>query len=190
MLKKFTGEVFKDLHIHPHLRRRYAISNYGRLVSYTESIDDGKVLKGSNTEGFRTFGYKVPKKGGKKYSYHHIMLHRKVAELFLPKESEDQTYVLHLDHRKDNDHVSNLKWATRAEQLEHWKKSPNVIAARYAPREIKGRKLTSTDVIRLKKRIFDPNRKTRMKLLAKEFNISEMQLFRIKRGENWGHIKV
>lgn len=190
MIKKFTGEVFKDFPVDARLRKRYAISNYGRLVSYTDNIDDGKLLKGSMTEGFRTFGYKIQKKNSKKYHYHHIMLYHKVAEQFLPKPSEEHTCVIHLDHRKDNDHVSNLKWVTRAEQLEHWKKSPNVIAARYAPREIKGRKLTSTDVIRLKKRIFDPNRKTRMKLLAKEFNISEMQLFRIKRGENWGHIKV
>lgn len=190
MFKKFTGEVFKDLPIDAPLRKRYALSNYGRLVSYNETIEDGNVLKGSRTEGFRTLSYKIPKKNSKKYRYHHVMLYRKVAELFIPKESEDQVCVLHLDYRKDNDHISNLKWATKAEQLEHWKKSPNVIAARYAPREIKGRKLTSTDVIRLKKRILDPNRKTRMKLLAKEFNISEMQLFRIKRGENWGHIQV
>lgn len=45
-------------------------------------------------------------------------------------------------------------------------------------------------MIRLKKRILDPNRKTRLRLIAKEFGISEMQLNRIKRGENWGHIKV
>jgi hypothetical protein len=36
----------------------------------------------------------------------------------------------------------------------------------------------------------DPNRKTRLKLIAKQFGISEMQLYRIKSGENWGHIKV
>jgi DNA-binding Xre family transcriptional regulator len=29
-----------------------------------------------------------------------------------------------------------------------------------------------------------------MKMLAKQFGISEMQVSRIKRGENWGHIKV
>jgi hypothetical protein len=26
--------------------------------------------------------------------------------------------------------------------------------------------------------------------LAKKFGVSEMTLYRIKRGENWGHIKV
>ena len=52
------------------------------------------------------------------------------------------------------------------------------------------KKLTSTDLIRIKKMIQDPNRKTRMKLIAKQFGISEMQLYRIKSGENWSHIKV
>jgi DNA-binding Xre family transcriptional regulator len=42
----------------------------------------------------------------------------------------------------------------------------------------------------LKKLISDPNRKTRLKMLAKQFGISEMQVSRIKSGENWGHIKI
>jgi hypothetical protein len=53
-----------------------------------------------------------------------------------------------------------------------------------------GPKLTETKVMRLKKILLDPNRKTRMKILAKQFGVSEMQLYRIKSGENWGHIKV
>jgi len=31
--------------------------------------------------------------------------------------------------------------------------------------------------------------KTRMKMIAKQFKISEMQLYRIKVGENWGWVK-
>ena len=54
----------------------------------------------------------------------------------------------------------------------------------------KGQKLNSTQVMLLKKKIFDPNRKTRLKILAKQFGISEMQLYRIKSGENWSHIKI
>jgi DNA-binding Xre family transcriptional regulator len=45
-------------------------------------------------------------------------------------------------------------------------------------------------VKRLKKKLLDPNRKTRYKILAKQFGVSEMQLHRIKTGENWGHIIV
>jgi DNA-binding Xre family transcriptional regulator len=47
-----------------------------------------------------------------------------------------------------------------------------------------------TQVMRLKKRLLDPNRKTRLKILAKQYGVTMMTLHRIKTGENWGHIKV
>ena len=55
---------------------------------------------------------------------------------------------------------------------------------------VQGHKLNATQVMRIKKMIADPERKTRMKMIAKQFNISEMQLYRIKSGENWGHIVI
>jgi len=90
-----------------------------------------------------------------------------------------------------------LKWATKAEMLEHSKKSPYVIAAKKkqlaelnAKRKHQGNKLNSTQVMLLKRRLADPNRKTRLKIIAKQFGVSEMTLQRIKTGENWGHIKI
>ena len=38
--------------------------------------------------------------------------------------------------------------------------------------------------------IWDPKRKLTHKQLAEKFGVSEMQLHRIKSGENWGHINV
>ena len=49
-------------------------------------------------------------------------------------------------------------------------------------------KLDSTQVMRIKRMIFDPQRKTRMRIIAKQFGISEMQLYRIKTGENWASV--
>jgi hypothetical protein len=101
---------------------------------------------------------------------------------------------LHLDYQRQNDNFRNLKWTTYQEVLEHRQKSPYIIKARINQREhnIKsdGRKLTVTKVIHLKKLLLDPKRKTRLKMLAKQFGISEMQVSRIKNGENWGHIKI
>ena len=75
------------------------------------------------------------------------------------------------------------------EMKAHQYKNPAVLQGRIKRIETKksngvGTKLTSTQVLRLKKRINDPNRKTRLRLIEKEFGISEMQLCRIKRGEN------
>ena len=40
------------------------------------------------------------------------------------------------------------------------------------------------------KRLLDkPGRKT-MKQIAEQFSISEMQLYRIKSGENWSHVTL
>ena len=78
--------------------------------------------------------------------------------------------------------------------IEHSRNSPFVIQARknLLEHNIKanGRKLTVTKVILIKKLLTKPNQRTRMKMIAKQFGVSEMQIYRIKSGENWGHIKV
>jgi len=189
MLQLLASETFKEIPIDIPLKLRYAISNYGRLISYSETFTDGRELKGGLADGYRTFVYKELQQDGKKKNKY-LFLYKLVANYFIPRDSEEQTKILHLDYKRDNDKVSNLKWATREEMLEHSRKSPHVIAARVKRLQNDGRKLTTTQVMRLKKQLLDPERKTRLKILAKQFGVSEMQLQRIKTGENWGHIIV
>jgi DNA-binding Xre family transcriptional regulator len=47
--------------------------------------------------------------------------------------------------------------------------------------------IKATEVMYFKKMLADPNRKTRLKILAKRFGVSEMTLHRIRTGENWSH---
>ena len=189
---KRVREEWKEFEIEVKGKVRYAVSNHGRLKSFVEDINEGRILKGSLTEGFLFLRYK--RFNNKKITNYQHSIHKMVAKLFIPKDNDQQEYVLHLDYDKVNNHVSNLKWATYDEMRAHGTKSPAVKAAFKKLQEYNikrdGAKLTSTDVIRLKRKILDPNRKTRLRLIAKEFGISEMQLNRIKRGENWGHIKV
>ncbi len=188
--RSFPDEQWKEIKFEPGvLKKRYAISNYGRLISFDQTMKDSTLLKGAKLGDYVTL--KVKMKGVNKSLY----LHRLVAEHFIEKEHDKQKYVIHIDYNKKNNHVSNLKWACDEEMMKHKLYSPNAIEARkklVEKRRLshKGNKLTSTEVIRLKKKIFDPNRKTRLKILAKQFGISEMQLYRIKSGENWGHIKI
>ncbi|MDI1255500.1 MAG: hypothetical protein PSV16_05320 [Flavobacterium sp.] len=188
MLRLYPSEIFRQVPIEVPLKFNYAVSNYGRLISYSDIFQDGREIKGGRSDGFRTLRY-TKQKDGKKKGYY-LMVYKLVAEFFMYKTSEEQKHVIHLDHSRDNDKVSNLKWVTREEMIEHSQKSPHVIAARLRRGHSDGIKLTSTDVIRLKKQLLNPNRKTRIKILAKQFGVSEMQLYRIKSGENWGHIKV
>jgi len=196
MLRFYPGEVFKEITLEGTLQFRYAISNCGRLASFTNEVSEGRLVKGSKQDGYRIWRYKIRDSDNKiRYKYH--FLYKLVAEYFIPKTSDEQVYVLHLNYNRAYDYVDNLKWATRAEMLAHGKKSPYVIEARKKQladlkekRLQKGNKLTSTQVMLLKKRLLDPNRKTRLKMLARQFGVTEMQLHRIKSGENWGHIKV
>ncbi len=182
----YSNEKWKEIdfsRFNPFLK--YAISNYGRIVSYVEDFKEGNLLKGGVLGGYPIL--KTRMNGVDRTIY----LHKLVAEYFLEKPSEDHHSVIHLDFNKKNNHTSNLKWATKVELVAHHKNNPNILEARKnSPKPQKGHKLTSTDVIRIKRMISNPKRKTRMKLIAKQFGISEMQLYRIKSGENWGHIKI
>lgn len=189
----FHNEVFKEVSFEPKMLLKYAISNYGRLVSYADQPENGRVVKGSITEGYRIFRYKY-RNADNVIKYPHKFFCKMVAEAFLPKMSDEQVFVLHLDRNRSNDYLANLQWATKAEMLAHSKKSHFVIEAKrkLVEHRIKsnGNKLTETQVIWLKKKLLDPNRKTRLRILAKQFGVSEMTLHRIRTGENWGHIKV
>jgi hypothetical protein len=184
MIKKFWNEEWKDIAIEvPGLQLTYAVSDYGRVVSYSSTVTEGRLLKGTITGGYRTLNLKPSGK------YLTIYVHRAIAQAFLTPLSADHKFVIHLDHNKTNNHINNLRWATKEEMEKHQQLSPAVIE-RKKKRHFKGHKLTETKVRLIKKMINDPNRKTRMKIIAKQFGVTEMQLYRIKSGENWGHVEV
>ena len=194
MVKILVGEEFKEVQLKGTLRNNYAVSNFGRLVSYQEDIEiDGRVLKGSYVNGYRILRYSYKDDAGKK-KYSQNLIYHLVAEHFLAAPTENQEYLLHLDFVKDNDISTNLKWATKDEFRDHFMKSPlyedGIEKSRKTRQKMDGNKLSTTDVIRIKKILANPNRKTRLKIIAKQFGISEMQLYRIKSGENWGHIQI
>ena len=199
ILEIYPDEIFKEIFdLEAELQRSYAISNYGRLVSYVAGIENGRLIQGSKEDGYRIWRYRVCL-GDKKVVYRHRFFYRLVAEQFIEKTSEEQVYVLHLDRNRANDKVSNLRWATKEEMLEHSKKSPYVIASKekrvqqleeYREKKSDGNKLTYRRVVFLKKKLLDPNRKTGLKILARQYGVTTMTLQRIKTGENWGHIKV
>jgi hypothetical protein len=192
MIRALYKEEWKEITIEHTLQMKYAVSNHGRIISYPEDMGEGRLLKGRLVNGYASLSYKYRLK--KKIKNKTLYVHKLVAEYFIPKKSEDQTYVIHLDNDKNNNHWKNLSWATRKEMYDHQNKNPLVVAKlkrmQDLNRERDGKKLTETKVKLLKKKLADPNRKTRMKVLAQQFGISEMQLYRIKTGENWGHVTV
>lgn len=192
MIRLNRGEEFREIKIDKSLKFRYAISNQGRLISFKNDFTDGNELNGGLVEGYKVFRYKITV-DGKRLSKH-FLFYRLVAEYFLTKTESDKNFVLHLDYNKINDRIENLSWANQQELTEHHSKNPAVIEGKLKIIEINkkadGRKLTSTQVIRIKKMLQRPDNKTRLVMIAKQFNITTQQLYRIRTGENWGHIKI
>ena len=120
------------------------------------------------------------------------LIHRLVATYFLEKPSEKHTVVAHINFEKLNNKYTNLKWMTPQENYEHQQKSPYVIKEKETrlhrrKEDSKATKLTVTKVMLLKKLL---NEGKPLKTLVKQFKISETQIFRIKRGENWADIEA
>ena len=188
----YPGEEFREIEVDFSVKLRYAVSNYGRMVSFSDEIKNGRLLKGTLSEGYKVFRFKIYR--DKKMLNSHLFIYKLVAQNFVPKTSEDQIHVIHIDHQRSNDDFRNLKWVTEAERQEHSQRSPLVIQARknrlQPATAINGHKLTVTRVMLIKKLLANPKQTTRLKMIAKQFGVSEMQIRRIKSGENWGYIKV
>lgn len=185
-MKKMNGENWKPLQFPgwKNLRKKYALSSQGRIASYNENLEtDGKLLQGSLTTGYRTLNLHRPGDNGTLY------IHREIARLFLPKPSSKSTYVIHNNHNKLDNSVKNLRWAGLQEMIEHQQKSPAKIAyKKIQANRSKGLKLNATQVKSIKKMLDDEKRKLTIKKLAEKFGVSEMTMYRIKSGENWGRV--
>ncbi len=179
-LKFYPTEQIEIMPIKRTLKgHRYAVTNYGRVIRFGTLPDEGTFAK----QYLISAGYPgvYIHDNGKRVN---ALVHRLVARFFLAKPAKDQVFVIHKDRDITNNRVANLKWVNKAEHLQHamagdaWKNSyakPN----RY--------KLTEDRVRMIRRKIAEG--KTRMKIIAKQFGVTEMQLYRIKSGENWGWVK-
>ncbi len=174
--------IFEDERVDEIEKERLLISSFGRVKSYrgrrrNEISKEARLLKGSLTNGYNSIMVNF-KDGRQRNKY----IHKLVAQTFVPQRNEGEKYVIHIDYDKSNNKVSNLKWVDSKGRMAHQHQNPK--------RTLRNYKLTEGKVKMIKKKIFNPKRKTRMKMIAKQFGISEMQLYRIKSGENWGHVKI
>lgn len=187
MIKNLSGELWKQMQFpgYKDFRKKYAVSNIGRIASYSKDInEDGKILNGSNTSGYRTLNLHVDGGNGT------IYIHREAAKAFVPKKSAKYKFVMHINHKKDDNRAKNLQWATQEEVSAHQQKSPQKID--YKTRQaskLKGLKLNATQVKAIRSAIENPKRKLTYKQIADKYDVSEMTIYRIKSGENWASVK-
>jgi hypothetical protein len=186
MIKKLPGEIWKPLVFSgsKELRNRYALSSLGRIASYKEDVlEDGKLLNGSLTTGYRTLNLHRPGNKGTLY------IHRELARLFLKRPSAKHKFVVHKNHNKLDNNIKNLEWATLENMIEHQQDSPAKIAykKKQANRQV-GLKLTITQVKKIKDQLNNDKRRLTIKQLADKYEVSEMTMYRIKSGENWSRV--
>lgn len=172
------------------------VSKLTRKLKSLKNNDESKKIINETTELLESLKKMVSKKFQddlkERTINYHSLIHRLVADYFLKKPTSQQTIVAHLDHNKLNNRASNLNWMTPEENYEHQKNSPYVIKEkqerRYRYKEnSKTTKLTVTKVMLLKKLI---NQGKPMKQLVRLFKVTDTQIFRIKRGENWADIEA
>ena len=181
MIRSYRNEVWKPIVFDAKISENelFQISNFGRILNCKG--EKPFLIKGSNNNGYT--GFSVRQKENNRLTTRYV--HKLLAQHFLEKK-EGQIYVIHLNYDKKDNSLENLQWATKREKEIHQFTNPDYINQ---PPRINSAKLTETKVMLLKRKLNDPNRRTRLKILAKQFGVSEMQLHRIKTGENWGHIK-
>lgn len=185
--EKWKQIIFKNWQ---QLQKMYAISNMGRMASYTKDLKkDGVLLHGSTIEGYTILRLKV------KDDYPAFLCHRLVADYFLKQPDPSRSMVIHLNHDKKDNRVSNLRWASQEEVALHNMENPAVVAAKQKAKENpirqkKGLKLTLMQVKQIKHTLANPKRKLTYKQMAEKYGISEMAITRIKNGENWGYVTV
>ena len=186
MIKKLAGETWKQLTFPgwKQLRNRYAVSSLGRIASFKEDIfEDGKLLSGSLTTGYRTLNLHRPEEKGTLY------IHREMAKLFLKKPARQYNYVIHRNHNKLDNNIRNLRWASLEEMIRHQQDSPAKLAYKEKQsRRAEGLKLTAVQVKKIKSILNNKNRNTTIRKLAQDYGVSEMTMYRIKSGENWARI--
>jgi len=153
----------------------YAVTNYGRVISYQTTPGEGIFLKPSLVSGYPAIAIRI--KGNNKT----FLVHRLVATHFLRQPDKTYKFVIHLNNDKLDNHYQNLRWVTLDNKMKHVNKNRR-------ENEIGNYKLTAERVSLIKRKLL--NGKTRLKMIAKQFGVTDMQIHRIKTGENWGHVKI
>lgn len=187
MIKKLEGERWKEADFPNSLQKRYAVSNKGRVASFkTSLLKDGNILKGSLQEGYKILRFTVITRKKKRYEF--IFFHKLVAMHFCKQKSPLHKKVIFKDFNRKNLDATNLKWVTVEEQYKHSIQSPKYIIAnkrRLFP--VKGPQL---DIEKVRKIKLALQKGKTLKELGLKYKVSDMQIHRIKTGENWGHVKV
>lgn len=162
------------------------------LNKRTSFLEELKKEKETLLEKKKTLNHKINKK---RAIYFSLLIHKAVAELFIEKPSPKHQFVIHKNYKKEDNAVTNLAWATKEETYSRYANNPYYQNKKFEERlygkrnvHVKTSKLSVNDVLYIKNKLLKGD--ITLRKLAEQFGVSDMQIHRIKTGENWGHIKT
>lgn len=179
MIRNYWNEEWKKIVFDNKIAEseKFKISNYGRILNCKGETEFE--VKKSFINGYQNLPLKQ-KRNGKSTSRY---VHKLIAEHFL--ERNDGVFVIHLNYDKTDNRLENLKWATKQEKELHQFSNPSWKEIVIKRNKNIG-KLTEGKVKIIKRQL--KNNRTRINLIAKRFGVSDTQIHRIKKGENWGSV--
>lgn len=160
-LKDLPHEQWRDFYVFEAL---YRVSNLGRMKSFYGLAD--RILKGSKNRKTGYIVVNVSVKG----RYQHNLVHRLVAEVFIPNP-EGKSQVNHRWGVKTDNRVSELEWATCAENLDH--------AYRIGLKKSSVGNLSADDFCYIRE---NPDGLTQI-ALGEKFGVSNSTIWRIQHGK-------
>lgn len=180
-------EIWKDI---PRTNGCYQISNFGNLRSTNRKIVNskgkvlslkGKVMKWNKvTKATRWYQIMCLFRYSEKCIC--ISCHQEVAKAFIPNP-ENKPEVNHIDGNKINNHVSNLEWCTRLENMQH----AYATGLAYSKGEACGMaKLTEAQVLEI--RAAYKGEWGQMRGLGRKYGVSKTTIKGIVKRELWTHI--
>lgn len=181
------GEIWRKVTMTPFFEKTHLLeaSSYGRIRKTNLKTQETNIITGSGINGYLIIRLKGKNSVGK-LVYWQQLVHRVVAVAFLPAPGEDKPFIIHLDHNKHNNAIKNLAWASQKQVADHNKSNPLVINRVCDKTKHPCTKLRPTQVALIKKRLKEG---ATLRNLARNFKVSDMQISRIKQGENWADIK-
>ena len=107
-------EFWKDI---PYWEGKYQISSLGRVRSLNfKQTGKIKVMSGiTDIKGYKSIAFRP---NGRNSKQKHYMIHRLVAEAFIPNP-ENKPFVNHRNGERGDNRKENLEWVTRSENELH-----------------------------------------------------------------------